>query len=214
MIIFGTRGVKSTLEQGSFHCPQCNSVQNYMHKKVTNFFTLYFIPLIPLGRLGEYVECQTCRQTFIPRVLEHTTGDQNEKIQGEYEKALKHVMVLMMLADGEIQENELLTVHKVINNFSPHPIPLEELKDYVEETQKKPEDVTTYIERISPYLNEHGKEVVIRCALAVSAADGHIAESEIKMISVLAGAMRMSQTHFDGIFASLTKEKEANALAN
>ena len=40
---------------------------HYKHIKVTKFFTLYFIPLIPLGSAGEYVECQTCKGTFVPR---------------------------------------------------------------------------------------------------------------------------------------------------
>ena len=69
-IIFGTRGVKSTIKEGKFACPQCQSFTQYKHKKVTKFFTLYFIPLIPLGSQGTYVECQQCRNTFIERVLE------------------------------------------------------------------------------------------------------------------------------------------------
>jgi len=69
-IIFGTRGIRSTIKQGAFYCPQCQSEKNYKHKKVTQFFTLYFIPLIPLGNKGEYVECQTCRNTYIERVLD------------------------------------------------------------------------------------------------------------------------------------------------
>lgn len=70
MIIFGTKGVKSTLERGIFQCPECECSQEYKHKKVTKFFTLYFVPLIPLGRMGEYVECQSCKGAFVPRILD------------------------------------------------------------------------------------------------------------------------------------------------
>lgn len=202
------------MEQGMFHCPQCNGNQNYAHKKVTNFFTLYFIPLIPLGRLGEYVECQTCRQTYIPRVLEQSRENSTEHIQGEYEKAIRHSMVLMMLADGDVREEEMVMVQKVINKFSSQPISMEELRDYVQETQKKPEDITTYIHRITPLLNEHGKEMVIRCALAISASDGKVDKSELTMIMALANAMQMSKTHLDGIFRSLTQGQEASASVN
>ena len=68
-IIFGTRGIRSTIKEGQFACPQCASQQPYKHKKVTQFFTLYFIPLIPLGKKGDYIECQKCRNTFVERVL-------------------------------------------------------------------------------------------------------------------------------------------------
>ena len=77
MIFFGTRGVTSTVKEGDFHCPQCNNSQKFRHRKVRKFFTLYFIPLIPLESAGEYVECRNCKGTFIPRVLEQ--GNQNDE---------------------------------------------------------------------------------------------------------------------------------------
>ena len=55
MIIFGTTGITSTKAKGNFTCPQCANNRLYKHRKVTRFFTLYFIPLIPLGSVGEYV---------------------------------------------------------------------------------------------------------------------------------------------------------------
>lgn len=64
MIIFGTRGITTTPEKGDFHCPSCDATQKYGLKRVRRFFTLYFIPLIPLNKLGEYVECVTCKDTY------------------------------------------------------------------------------------------------------------------------------------------------------
>src|SRR6186713_1100709 len=106
MIIFGTRGVKSTMQEGEFMCPQCAATRTYKMKKVTKFFTLYFIPVIPLGRLGEYVECQTCKGTFVTRVLDYDPNKDRNDFQAVYEQAMRHSMVLIMLADGEIDDNE------------------------------------------------------------------------------------------------------------
>lgn len=69
MIIFGSRARHITIGEGQFYCPQCNTKRDYLHKKAKRYFTLYFIPLIPLDELGEYVECQTCKVTFKPEVL-------------------------------------------------------------------------------------------------------------------------------------------------
>jgi zinc-ribbon family len=63
MIIWGSRGITSSLAKGFFHCPRCDQQRSYDHKKVRRFFTLFFIPLIPLESLGEYVECQFCKGT-------------------------------------------------------------------------------------------------------------------------------------------------------
>jgi hypothetical protein len=41
----------------------------YTHKAVRNWFTLYFVPVIPMGRRGEYVECSSCGGTYGVEVL-------------------------------------------------------------------------------------------------------------------------------------------------
>ena len=199
MIIFGTRGVKSTLDQGDFICPQCEQNRSYKHKKVTRFFTLYFIPLIPLGHAGEFVECQSCKGTFIPRVLDYSPENSQDAFLSEYEKAMKHCMVLIMLADGEIDENEMIMVQKIINKHGHNDITMDELEQYVEQVKMGPRDVSTYLRKISPSLNEHGKEIVIKCALLVASADGHIDNSEMAQIKKMAEIMEMSKYHLKGI---------------
>ena len=195
MIIFGTRGVKSTMESGDFLCPQCAIESPYKHKKVTNFFTLYFIPLIPLGKAGEYVECQTCKGTFVPRVLDYDPRQSENEFQSQYEKAMRHSMVLMMLADGVIDDNEMIMVQKIINKFGHHDMTLPELESYVEQVEQQKEPIGKYLKNVGPSLNEHGKELIIQCALAVASADGHIDNSELVMIKEMANAMEMSSSH-------------------
>ena len=201
MIIFGTTGISSTMEEGQFMCPQCATSENYKHKKVTKFFTLYFIPLIPLGRAGDYVECQTCQGTFISRILDYDPNDQQNEFQSVYEKAMRHCMIMIMLADGEIDENEMVAVQKVINKFGHNDISIEELKAYVEEIETKPEPISTYLKKVTPSLNEHGKEIIIKCALAIAAADGNVDDSEIELINEMAKTMEMSTSHLNGIIA-------------
>lgn len=211
MIIFGTRGVKSTMEEGTFHCPQCNVDKNYKHKKVTNFFTLYFIPLIPLGKVGEYVECQTCRGTFVPRVLE-LTGPTD--FLSEYEKAIKHSLVLIMLADGEIDPKELTHVLLVINKFTKHPVSMDALKAYIDEVKNQPQDISTYLKSVAPQLNEHGKEILIKCALSVSASDGNVDRVELDLIVEMARALQMSGSHLKGILHELTSPEKSLVSQN
>jgi hypothetical protein len=69
-IIYGTRGVKFTKEEGVFKCPNCICSRPYRLRSIRRFATLFFIPIIPLDKLGEYVECEHCLETYIPRVLD------------------------------------------------------------------------------------------------------------------------------------------------
>lgn len=205
MIIFGTRGVKSTMKEGQFLCPQCANNQRYKHKKVTRFFTLYFIPLIPLGKAGEFVECQSCKGTFVPRILDYNPANSNDQFQSQYEKAMRHSMIMMMLADGHIDDEEMIMVQKIINKFGHNDITKEELDRLVKEAQDRNEPVQKYLSKITPSLNEHGKEIIIKCGLAVAAADGHIDDTEIALIQEMAKAMEMSSSHVKGILQDVAK---------
>jgi hypothetical protein len=69
MIIYGHRKRETEVAEGEFSCPRCQTRRAYKHKRVDRVLTLFFIPTIRLGRLGEYVECQVCRTTFTMDVL-------------------------------------------------------------------------------------------------------------------------------------------------
>lgn len=69
MIIFGTTGIQSVESRGSFHCPSCGPRAFYQRKSVRRFFTLFFVPLIPLNKTATHILCDRCGGTFKPEVL-------------------------------------------------------------------------------------------------------------------------------------------------
>ena len=69
MIIFGFRSRESTAGSGTFACPRCQSPQSYRLMAVRRWFTLYFLPVIPLSRVGQYVQCDRCAGTFSDEIL-------------------------------------------------------------------------------------------------------------------------------------------------
>src|SRR5262245_51514870 len=69
MIIYGWRTSESTLGQGVFDCPRCRTQQACRHVAMNRWFTLYFIPVIPLGQIGQQVECLGCFSRYSPDVM-------------------------------------------------------------------------------------------------------------------------------------------------
>jgi hypothetical protein len=69
MIIFGMSPRTKTTDSGTFFCPHCRTSRSYERKEGRNYFSLYFIPLIPLGKPQTFIECTTCHLTFAPEVL-------------------------------------------------------------------------------------------------------------------------------------------------
>ena len=72
IIIFGVKPRYTTIASGQFWCPHCQAARAYEQRRARNWFTLYFIPLIPLNALGEVVTCTTCGLNFAPDVLTQT----------------------------------------------------------------------------------------------------------------------------------------------
>jgi RNase P subunit RPR2 len=69
MIIFGFGSRTRKTGSGQFTCPRCGVPRSYTQKKARRYFTLYFIPLIPLGELGEFIECDVCHTAYQSAVL-------------------------------------------------------------------------------------------------------------------------------------------------
>jgi hypothetical protein len=70
VIIFGTKVRHKVIGEGKFFCPKCQAQRTYLHKRASRYLTLYFLPVVPAGKLGEFVECQTCGVAFEMSVLD------------------------------------------------------------------------------------------------------------------------------------------------
>jgi WD40 repeat protein len=64
MIIFGWGVRRKAYDIGQRGCPHCQSYRPFQHVVASRWFSLFFIPLIPLGRVGEYLACTACGSQY------------------------------------------------------------------------------------------------------------------------------------------------------
>jgi hypothetical protein len=76
LIIWGLRVFYRTIGQGVFHCRRCGGDRQYRLRSGRRFFTLFFIPVIPLNKVGEHVQCVTCRTRYHTSALAAPTAEQ------------------------------------------------------------------------------------------------------------------------------------------
>jgi tellurite resistance protein len=199
VIIYGTRGVTSTQASGTFHCPQCGSGSPYRHKTVRRFFTLYFIPLIPLDKLGEYVECGACGGTYKPGVLDLDPEADRAAFEAEFHGAVRGVMLKMMLADGVIEDDELRSVSTLYEQLAGQALSVEQVRAEAEALQGDRQSVLDYVKNVRGSLNDRGKELVVRAALAVASADGKVSDTERLLLVEIGEALELTEAHLMGI---------------
>lgn len=203
MIIFGWRGVTSTKEKGLFHCPRCGPNLDYRHKSVRNFFTLYFIPIIPLNHLGEYVECQRCQGTFHHEILQYDPAAEGQMTQAIFMVAAKQLMISMLLADGVIDDNEVKELQTIFEELAGVEVTEEDLREEIAVVQETGSNALQLVAEFGPSLNDKGKEILVTAAYQIAIADGFVDASERQLLEQIGDTLGLSKAHMRGILIDL-----------
>lgn len=223
-IIFGTRSRATTTDTGRFFCPACGKRRPYDLKEVRRHGTLYFIPVLPLDKVGEYVECKKCGATFYPKVLNSMPELRSRQIEARFHKGVRGVLVHMMLADGNTTGAELETVRRVYRSVTG--TELDEKRLHKQARSKKwtrKLGLVASLSALSRTLNDQGKEVILRAAARVATVDGRVGPEEHDLLLEIGDSLDMTKKDVGRIFDSMgiptspkgfhITEKDASAAA-
>lgn len=69
IIVFGTkRKFKNLGELENCKCSRCNNVSNWNFMEFRDWFTLFWIPVLPISSKKEFLQCPICNQAYeIPK---------------------------------------------------------------------------------------------------------------------------------------------------
>jgi len=125
-IIFGTRGIKHTVSDSEVlynSCPNCND-GNLVNKLYRRWFTLFFIPVIPLDTMDRFYECDRCKSAYVENIknlLQQSQGDiQENKARTRYSFASTVVacMTHMACIDNYLADEERREIMDFIEKFN------------------------------------------------------------------------------------------------
>ncbi|MEL7459486.1 MAG: TerB family tellurite resistance protein [Pseudomonadota bacterium] len=201
IIIWGFRGRTKAVDGGDFYCPDCASRADYALQEVKRWFTFFFIPIFPINKLGQYVECGGCKGTYNERVLAMDPERAQAEFEAAFSVAAKRVMFKMALADGAIDQSEIDQITQAFSNIAKREIDPGDIAAELEAARSDPSSVADYLRAVAPGLNDTGKELVMRAAISVAKADGHMDETEIQQIHALVPALDLPRPYANGIFA-------------
>ncbi|GAA2032041.1 hypothetical protein GCM10009839_35130 [Catenulispora yoronensis] len=197
MIIWGWRTVFRVVGTGVFSCPSCGTDREYQRRRAQRFFTLFFIPLIPLKTIGEFIRCTHCKTDFRESVLARPTAAQfTDRLQN----AVRGVMVNVLRRGGAgnpaaraVAVEEIVTAGAVGYSEA----------NLAQDMQVVPDDLTQLLGGLAGQLPETGREAMVRGAIRVAAADGPVDAAERAVIDMVGAALGMTQAHVAGVVASV-----------
>jgi DnaJ-domain-containing protein 1 len=203
IVIYGTRGMTSVGGMGQFHCPSCGE-SAYRHKKVRRWFTLFFIPVIPLDLAGEYVECGKCYGTYELAVLSYDPAAEAAQFEAAFHIAIRRTMVKMCLADGVVDPEEVATIREIYSKIAGVELSEDDVREEIAEAMTDTRSVQQYLQAGIGMFNLHAKELILKAAFFVAAADGEFQEEEQKLLNNIGAALQMTKSQYQAVIDKLT----------
>jgi len=208
--IAGTKGVTTTVSTGKFDCPQCKVEKTYKHNQVHEKVTIFFVPIANLRLLGECIECQSCFNTYVMDILDYDPKQEAREHQALYIIGLKKIMIIMMLADGKIEESEKIMMKNIYQKMTGSELSNQDIDNEIQFIKENPIDLEDYLNHLFPQLNQSGREEIIKIAYWVSISDSHFDKTEEKLLKKLAKHFQISNAHLRGIILEVNETISEN----
>ncbi len=197
LVIWGVRARYKTLDDGTFSCPNEGGDRRYERKEARRWFTLFWIPLIPLNILGDLVECQSCRHSYDPRVLTQPTTAQ---MMDNLATAMRHAVVAMANAGGPPDDARTAAALDVMQRYADTPYTDRDLKSDLRSLNHRELDARFAL--VADTLNGHGKEQLLTACLEIAVADGSIGRAQLEQARRIGSALGMSPAHVRGVIST------------
>lgn len=201
MIIYGSRGFDSEIDQRTFFCPNCNNNSNASIKEVKRYFTLYFIPLFPIGSAGVYVECQRCHSQYDEEIL-HIGAEQ---LGGNNHEQLLRVMIMAALADGQVDDGERQAINKHYAELSGMPVPPSEMETEINLARQSGVTLSEFVKGFADRLSDPQKGSVVTAAFRAMAGSGALQKGHKQQLSALANTLKIPKEHFMDLLKRLNQ---------
>jgi hypothetical protein len=195
LIIFGLRVFYRTIAQGTFHCRRCGGDRQYRHRAGRRWFTLFFLPVIPLNTVGEDVQCTTCRTRYVTEVLSQPTTAQMQAALPAGMRAAASAM--LRSGDPASAVSRQRAIEAVIGSGVPN---------YDEAMLNA--DLMQPFEAIRPALNQVGGQLTVQArewylveVIRIALADGPLSETERQAALAIGLDLGMTQAQVVGVVA-------------
>ena len=193
--IWGLRVIYRALGQGVFFCRRCGGDRDYRHRAGRRFITVFFIPLIPLNKTGEHVQCLSCKTRYVTEVLKLPTTVQ---MQQALVAGLRAVVVAMLRAGDPASQLARRRAVDAIKNAGERGYD----EAALEADLATPADAgKPKIAALGAQLQVEAREWCLAEAIRIALADGPLSGAERAAAEQLAAGLSMTQAQAIGVIA-------------
>ena len=199
MLIWGLCVIYRTLGRGVFFCRRCGGDREYRHRAGRRYVTIFFIPLIPLMKTGEHVQCLTCRIRYVTEVLRLPTTVQ---MQLAHVAGMRAMVAIMLRAGDPASPLARRRALEAVTGAGDRSYD----EDALEADLGEPaETAKPKVSALGAQLQIEAREWCLAEAVRIAMADGPLTGAERVAAEHLAGTLGMTQAQAIGVI-TLTEQ--------
>jgi len=198
LLIWGWRSLLKVLGVGEFHCPRCGADRSYKLVRPRRWFTMFFIPVIPLKWGETFVQCSACKSGFSEEILSAPTNK-----QFGYMIALgARAMYAKAIASGLEQSPHMLA--QVTSSLAPFVDDSYNEANLIADVEAfKGHELIEYLSPLATSMELQGREALVGGLVACVYAAGDPPPAVGQVASEAASALGLTAAHLAGIVATV-----------
>ncbi|MEZ5138438.1 MAG: hypothetical protein R2702_15730 [Acidimicrobiales bacterium] len=192
----GTKVRTKVLQALLFACPHCRADRQGALVSLRRWFTLFFLPVIPLGELGRAVRCDTCGHTFDPAVLDLPTGAGLAQVRRDAVR----VLAALLVGAGDptapaLRASAVRTIGSLVDGYDDATLAADlEVLD--------PAQAPQYVAPLADGLDLGSKERLLGELAAVAGAAGPPTPDQRQLLERVGAALGLTPAHVAGVIAT------------
>jgi hypothetical protein len=195
LIILGVRVFYRSVGQGVFYCRRCSGDREYRRRAGRRWFVLFFIPAIPLARIGHHVQCASCRTRYVTDVLAQPTTAQMQAALPAGMRAAATAMLRSGDSDSTLARQRAISMVTAAG-----------LRGYGEEALERDLEqpsgwLRTSLHQIGAQLTIQAREWYLADVIGIGMADGSLTDSERSAAQAIGLDLGMTQAQVVGVVA-------------
>ena len=197
ILFFGWRIVFRTIGHGVFHCPHESADRDYRMRVARRWFHIFWLPIVPLKRFGEIVECETCNSRYEVDVLRIPTA---AAIADSLARAMRMSVIDILRASSAVSSLQHHAALAILRRYVPH---LSDNDLRTDVTTLETASLHEHLQHIAPVLNDLGKESLVGNCAWVAVADGALNSTGRIVLEQLGADLGMTPAHIRGVIDSV-----------
>jgi hypothetical protein len=193
VIIFGIRDRIASLGAGWFFCPRCHGDRHFTRKGVRRWFTLFFVPIAPLGgTTTTHIWCDTCGTAFSEEVLQLPTA---EEFRSVYRRTLRQCVLGVLKAGAPASSLARASALAAINDADAQSKDFDDAALDAALVDADADQLAVAANPVASRLDPRQAERFFGACAQVALADGPLSDGERRALGTLGESLHLTEVH-------------------